>query len=137
MTLSGLPLLLTSAALAASTAPAAPMPAAPEPTLRPGLNEADITPGITGFLFTALMVVMAVMVLRLMVRSVRRVQQRSPQAEAMLVDRHQQHLPAEVRESGEPLDGDAQDRLDRLRAKYPGYLAEPTPEPREPDTGRS
>ncbi|MEO4038556.1 hypothetical protein AB0302_05200 [Micrococcus sp. NPDC078436] len=133
ITLSGLSLVLSAAAVAASTAP---LPAAPEPTLRPGLEEADVTPGIEGFLFTALMVAMAVIVLRLMVRSVRRVQQRSPQAEAMLVDRHQRHLPEEVREGGEHLDADAEDRLERLRAKYPGYLAEPTPEPKAPDTGR-
>ena len=31
-----------------------PAPAVPEPTLRPGLDEADITPGVVGFLFTAL-----------------------------------------------------------------------------------
>ena len=79
--LSGLPLVLTALAAASP----APVPAVPEPTLRPGLEEAEVTPGIEGFLFTALMVVMAIIVFRVMVRSVRRVQQRSPEAEAMLV----------------------------------------------------
>ena len=130
--LSGLPLVLTALAAASP----APVPAVPEPTLRPGLEEAEVTPGIEGFLFTALMVVMAIIVLRVMVRSVRRVQQRSPEAEAMLVERHQQHLPDEVRAGGEHLDADSEDRLRRLQAKYPGYLQEPAPEPQAPDTGR-
>lgn len=135
-----LPLALTAPlariVLGADAQNEAPAPAVPEPTLRPGLDKTDITPGIEGFLFTALMVAMAVIVLRLMVRSVRRVQQRSPEAEAMLVERHQGHLTPEQRAAGEQLDADAGDRLARLQAKYPGYLAEPTPEPREPDTGR-
>ena len=128
------PLALSSALAAAVSA--APAPAVPEPTLKPGLSEADITPGIEGFLFTALMVTMAILVIRLMVRSVRRVQQRSPEAEAMLVERHQGHLPPEVRAGGEQLDGDAEDRLTRLQRTYPGYLQDPTPEPEAPDTGR-
>ena len=128
------PLALPSALAAAVSA--APAPAVPEPTLKPGLAEADITPGIEGFLFTALMVAMAILVIRLMVRSVRRVQQRSPEAEAMLVERHQGHLPAQVRAGGELLDSDAEDRLRRLQRTYPGYLQDPTPEPEAPDTGR-
>ncbi|MGC5048979.1 hypothetical protein [Micrococcus porci] len=130
------PLALSAVSLAASVSPSAPMPAVPEPTLKPGLDKQDISPGIEGFLFTALMVVMAIIVFRLMVRSVRRVQQRSPEAEAMLVDRHQQHVPEEIREGGERLDGDAHDRIERLRRRYPGYLQDPTPEPESPDTGR-
>ena len=119
--LSGLPLVLTALAAASP----APVPAVPEPTLRPGLEEAEVTPGIEGFLFTALMVVMAIIVFRVMVRSVRRVQQRSPQAEAMLVERHQQHLPDEVRAGGEHLDADSEDRLRRLQEnpKIAGYIA--------------
>ncbi|MDY6055362.1 hypothetical protein [Micrococcus sp.] len=120
----------------ASAAAATPLPAVPEPTLRPGLSEQDVTPGIEGFLFTALMVAMALLVFRLMVRSVRRVQQRSPDAEQMLVERHQAHLPAEARTAGDPLDADADQRLERLRRTYPGYLQDPTPEPQAPDSGR-
>ena len=113
------------------------MPAVPEPTLRPGLEEAEVTPGIEGFLFTGLMVVMAILVIRIMVRSVRRVQQRSPEAEAMLVERHQQHLPEDVRQAESGQDRDAQDRVRRLQEKYPGYLQDPTPEPQSPDDGRA
>lgn len=42
------------------------------PDLRPGLTEADITPGIAGFLFTALMVGLAILVVRDMVKRMRR-----------------------------------------------------------------
>lgn len=131
--LSGLPLVLTALAAASP----APVPAVPEPTLRPGLEEAEVTPGIEGFLFTGLMVIMAIIVIRIMVRSVRRVQQRSPEAEAMLVERHQQHLPEDVRQGSPDLDRDAEDRLRRLQEKYPGYLQEPTPQPQSPDDGRA
>ena len=83
------------------------------------------------------MVIMAIIVIRIMVRSVRRVQQRSPEAEAMLVERHQQHLPEDVRQGSPDLDRDAEDRLRRLQEKYPGYLQEPTPQPQSPDDGRA
>ncbi|MDO5634990.1 MAG: hypothetical protein Q4G34_09005 [Micrococcus sp.] len=129
-----IPSLLTSLTLLATREDIGP--AVPEPTLRPGLAEADITPGIVGFLATAFMVAMAILVIRMMVRSVRRVQQRSPEAEAMLVERNQQHLTEEQRATGENLDADSLDRLERLQRTYPGYLNEPTPEPQEPDTGR-
>ena len=42
------------------------------PELRPGLSESDITPGILGFLFTALMVGLAILVVRDMAKRVRR-----------------------------------------------------------------
>ncbi|MGO1193225.1 MAG: hypothetical protein ACTMHH_05050 [Nesterenkonia sp.] len=42
------------------------------PDLRPGLTEADITPGILGFLFTALMVGLAILVVRDMAKRMRR-----------------------------------------------------------------
>lgn len=113
----------------------APMgPAVPEPTLRPGLDETEVTPGIEGFLFTALMVAMAIIIIRLMIRSVRRVQLRSETAEEMLVDRHQSYLPADERqydpEQRRP------SRVERLREKYPGYLDSPPPTPKAPDSGR-
>jgi hypothetical protein len=126
--------LLNTALLTLQAQP--PAPAVPEPTLRPGLDEADITPGVVGFLFTALMVGMAIIVLRLMVRSVRRVQQRSPEAEEMLVERNQPRLTDQQRAAGEGIERSGEDRMERLRKKYPGYLDEPTPEPQEPDTGR-
>lgn len=42
------------------------------PDLRPGLDESDITPGILGFLFTALMVGLAILVVRDMAKRMRR-----------------------------------------------------------------
>jgi hypothetical protein len=119
-----------------------PMPGVTEPTLRPGLDQTEVTPGIEGFLFTALMVAMAIVVLRLMVRSVRRVQYRSGQAEDMLVDRYQGYLPEDVRHPDSGEDPGARPASDvdlqrsYLQKKYPGYLDSPAPEPQSPDSGR-
>lgn len=136
------------------------MPGQGESTLRPGLEQSDVTPGIEGFLFTALMVAMVIVVLRLMVRSVRRVQYRSADAEDMLVERYQGHLaqgrhrdggePGAVQEPGVQDPQNPQDQqgtpartsadLDRqktrLQQKYPGYLDGPEQEPKAPDSGR-
>lgn len=125
---------LSSALFAATPAPAStPEPAIPEPTLRPGLDQTEVTPGIEGFLFTALMVAMAIIVIRLMIRSVRRVKHRSETAEEMLVERYQSHLPEEIRRNP---DSDVPDPQERLRQKYPGYLDQPTQQPQGPDSGR-
>lgn len=125
---------LSSALLAATQAPAStPEPAVPEPTLRPGLDQTEVTPGIEGFLFTALMVAMVIIVLRLMIRSVRRVKHRSETAEEMLVERYQGYLPEGVRRNP---DRNVPDPQDRLRQKYPGYLDQPTQQPQGPDSGR-
>lgn len=110
--------------------------------MRPGLDQTEVTPGIEGFLFTALMVAMAIVVIRLMVRSVRRVQYRSSQAEDMLVERYQGHLPEDVRHPHDEVDPDMRAASDvdlqraRLQKKYPGYLDSPAPEPKAPDSGR-
>lgn len=126
--------LLSSAVLTATPAPdGTPEPAVPEPTLRPGLDQTEVTPGIEGFLFTALMVAMVIIVLRLMIRSVRRVKHRSETAEEMLVERYQGYLPVEVRRNP---DAEVPDPQDRLRQKYPGYLDQPTQQPLGPDSGR-
>lgn len=125
---------LSSALFAATPAPAStPEPAIPEPTLRPGLDQTEVTPGIEGFLFTALMVAMAIIVIRLMIRSVRRVKHRSETAEEMLVERYQSHLPEEIRRNP---DSDVPDPQERLRQKYPGYLDQPIQQPQGPDSGR-
>jgi hypothetical protein len=77
-----------------------------------------------------------------MVRSVRRVQYRSAQAEDMLVDRYQGYLPEDLRHPHEDLDVDRRAGSDvdiqraRLQKKYPGYLDSPAPEPKGPDSGR-
>ncbi|MBE1515685.1 hypothetical protein [Nesterenkonia halotolerans] len=47
------------------------------PELRPGLNEQDITPGIEGFLFTALVVVLLIVVVRDLAKRTRRMKYRA------------------------------------------------------------
>lgn len=141
-----LPLAVSPSAAPASSsggeASEQPLPGVQEPTLRPGLDQTQVTPGIEGFLFTALMVAMAIVVIRLMVRSVRRVQYRSSQAEDMLVERYQGHLPEDVRQPHDEVDPDSRAASDvdlqraRLQKKYPGYLDSPVPEPKAPDSGR-
>lgn len=135
------PAVSPSAAPSPSTG-ASEQPGVVEPTLRPGLDQADVTPGIEGFLFTALMVAMVIVVMRLMVRSVRRVQYRSVEAEDMLVDRYQGYLPEEARHRADDRAPEARTAADlqrqqsTLQEKYPGYLDSPAPEPRSPDSGR-
>ena len=53
--------------LAAQTAPS------DDPTLRPGLDPASVTPGLVGFLATLLVVVAVILLIRDMVKRVRRV----------------------------------------------------------------
>lgn len=53
------------------------------PDLRPGLEESDVTPGIEGFLFTALVVLLLLFVVRDLAKRVRRMKYRS-QVEAEL-----------------------------------------------------
>jgi hypothetical protein len=138
------PLLVSASAVPADgdAATGQPIPGVSEPTLKPGLDQAEVTPGIEGFLFTALMVAMAIVVIRLMVRSIRRVQYRSGQAEDMLVDRYQGYLPPDVRHPEDEADVDRRSGSDldiqraRLQKRYPGYLDGPAPEPKEPDSGR-
>lgn len=113
-----------------------PSPGVQEPTLRPGLDESEISPGIEGFLLTALMVAFAILVLNLMIRSIRKVKLRSETAEDMLVERYQGYLSEEKRQRAED-DGElSPDKTDLYRKKYPGYLDSPTPEPKSPDSGR-
>jgi hypothetical protein len=136
------PLLVSASAVPGDAATGQPMPGVPEPTLKPGLDQTEVTPGIEGFLFTALMVAMAIVVIRLMVRSIRRVQYRSGQAEDMLVDRYQGYLPPDVRHPEDEVDVDRRSGSDldiqraRLQKRYPGYLDGPAPEPKAPDSGR-
>ena len=59
--------------LALSTAPAP----APSPSLRPGLSEDQVTPGLLGFLLTAFIVVLTTLLIVDMVRRIRRVRYRA------------------------------------------------------------
>ena len=47
-----------------------------DPTLREGLREEDVTPGILGFLATFAFVLAAIVVFRIMIRQIRRVKLR-------------------------------------------------------------
>ena len=58
-------------ALATSPAPA------PSPSLRPGLSQDQVTPGLLGFLLTAFIVVLTALLIVDMVRRIRRVRYRA------------------------------------------------------------
>ncbi len=58
-------------ALATSPAPA------PSPSLRPGLNQDQVSPGLLGFLLTAFIVVLTALLIVDMVRRIRRVRYRA------------------------------------------------------------
>lgn len=60
-----------------------PLPT-PTPSLRPGLNEDQVTPGLLGFLLTAFIVVLTSLLVVDMVRRVRRVRYRGQVEEARL-----------------------------------------------------
>ena len=109
--------------------------AAEDSNLRPGLDQEEVTPGIEGFLLTFLMVALSVVVIRMMVRSVRKVKLRSKTAEDMLVERNQPRLSEKQRQRPE-IDELSPDRLGMMRKKYPGYLDSPPLEPQEPESGR-
>ncbi len=72
------------------------------PELRPGLEESDITPGIAGFLFTALMAFLLVIVVRDLVKRMRRMKYRS-QMESELAGEEAEFpgeiTPAEISDS--------------------------------------
>jgi hypothetical protein len=50
---------------------------APSPSLRPGLSEDQVTPGLLGFLLTAFIVVLTALLIVDMVRRIRRVRYRA------------------------------------------------------------
>lgn len=72
------------------------------PDLRPGLEESDITPGIEGFLFTALIAFLLVIVVRDLVKRMRRMKYRT-QIEAEIAGEEPEFpgelTPAEISES--------------------------------------
>ncbi|NDK31043.1 hypothetical protein [Nesterenkonia haasae] len=68
------------------------------PDLRDGLSEADITPGIEGFLFTLLIVVMLIVVVRDLAKRMRRMKYRS-MAEAELAG-EEPEFPGEITPAG-------------------------------------
>ena len=68
------------------------------PNLRDGLSEADITPGIEGFLFTLLIVVMLIVVIRDLAKRMRRMKYRTI-AEAELSG-EEPEFPGEITPAG-------------------------------------
>lgn len=62
-------------------------PPSPEGTLRPGLSEDQITPGTWGFLLTAFVVVLTILLIVDMVRRLRRVRYRAQVEEAREAER--------------------------------------------------
>lgn len=107
-----------------------------DPTLREGLRDEDVTPGILGFMATFVFVIGAILLFRIMIRQIRRVKLRSTTAEDMLVERNQPHLAGQDLERSE-LDDLANSQTEVLQKKYPGYLDMPTMEAKEPDSGRT
>lgn len=57
---------------------------APSPSLRPGLTEDQVTPGLLGFLLTAFIVVLTALLIVDMVRRIRRVRYRAQVEEERL-----------------------------------------------------
>ncbi|GAB3192521.1 hypothetical protein [Nesterenkonia suensis] len=103
------------------------------PELRPGLEESDITPGIEGFLFTALIVVLLIVVVRDLAKRMRRMQYRS-QVEAELSGEEPEFpgeiVPAEISEA-------QRHARDAAAAERFGSAAEtPGAESAEPDEER-
>lgn len=107
-----------------------------DPVLREGLRDEDVTPGILGFLATFAFVLVAILLIRIMIRQIRRVKLRSTTAEDMLVERNQPHIQPEDSRRPE-VDELDQSQTEILRKKYPGYLDMPTLEAKEPDSGRN
>jgi len=66
--------------IALATAPAP----TPTPSLRPGLSEDQVTPGLLGFLLTAFIVVLTALLIMDMVRRIRRVRYRAQVEEERL-----------------------------------------------------
>lgn len=85
------------AVLATSPAPA------PSPSLRPGLSQDQVTPGLLGFLLTAFIVVLTALLIVDMVRRIRRVRYRAQVEEDRAAE-------AAALDGGAPASPDARDR---------------------------
>ncbi|MEA5456221.1 hypothetical protein SPF06_15905 [Sinomonas sp. JGH33] len=74
----------------------------PAGTLKPGLTEDQVSPGLWGFLATAFVVVLSVFIIVDMVRRLRRVRYRSQ------VEEERERREAEAHGAGEPAAGDVE-----------------------------
>ncbi|KRF05147.1 hypothetical protein ASH00_12060 [Arthrobacter sp. Soil782] len=71
-----------------------------DPSLRPGLDPADVTPGLLGFLATLFLVIAVIFLIRDMTRRIRRVRYREM---ALLEEEEARQRPEEARRGpGEP-----------------------------------
>jgi hypothetical protein len=75
-------------------------PPSPEGTLRPGLSEDQITPGTWGFLLTAFVVVLTILLIVDMVRRLRRLRYRAQVEEAREAERQAGAADAGTAEPG-------------------------------------
>jgi hypothetical protein len=107
--------------IALATAPAP----SPTPSLRPGLSEDQVTPGLLGFLLTAFIVVLTALLIVDMVRRVRRVRYRGQVEETRVQE-------AQARE-GSPatavVGADDADAVAGLGDAGPGSKADGAPRP--------
>ncbi|GAA1179399.1 hypothetical protein [Nesterenkonia xinjiangensis] len=111
------------------------------PDLRPGLEESDISPGIEGFLFTALIVVLLIFVVRDLAKRMRRMKYRT-QVEAELAGEEPEFpgevVPAEISEAQRHArDAAAAERFGPAAEAPPESSAEdPEAQSAEPDEER-
>ncbi len=78
----------------------------PTPSLRPGLSEDQVTPGLLGFLLTAFIVVLTALLIVDMVRRIRRVRYRA-QVEAERAAAEEAAEEAGNPDAADPADGSA------------------------------
>lgn len=102
------------------------------PDLRPGLDEADISPGIEGFLFTLLIVVLLIFVVRDLAKRVRRMKYRSHvEAEAT---GEEPEFPHEIQQHSDITDASMSEAQQRARdaAMEARFGPDPDTEPEDP-----
>ncbi|GAA1145192.1 hypothetical protein [Nesterenkonia lutea] len=101
------------------------------PELRPGLNEQDITPGIEGFLFTAVVVVLLIVVIRDLAKRVRRMTYRAQVEEEMYGE--EPEFPGEITEA-EISAAQQRSRVAAAEARFgPAPVTEPAPAEADPE----
>jgi hypothetical protein len=83
----------------------------PSPSLRPGLSEDQVTPGLLGFLLTAFIVILTALLITDMVRRIRRVRYRAQVEEERLAAAQARQSPAAgaATEAGRPAETTAAD----------------------------
>ena len=98
-----------------------------EPSLRPGLDPADVTPGLLGFLATLFLVIAVIFLIRDMTRRIRRVRYREmallEEGEARQAEEIRQSRPLEHR--GEARRAEAADEPSRTPPANPAQRGTP------------